>query len=145
MTKGKHSVIEPALDAPEHAKSSDRSFGLVFATVFLIIGLWPLLDGRVPRIWSLAAACAFGLTAAFMPWVLRPLNAVWMRFGELLHRIVAPVVMGVVFFTVVVPTGLIMRAFGKDPMRLRHEPEARSYWIERQPPGPAPKTMTKQF
>ena len=138
-------MIEPVLDAPEHARSSDRSFGIVFATVFLIIGLWPLLDGGVPRIWSLAVAGAFGLTAVLMPRVLRPLNVLWMRFGELLQRVVAPVVMGVVFFGVVVPTALIMRAFGKDPMRLRHEPEVKSYWIERQPPGPDPQTMTKQF
>ena len=145
MVSKKYLAIEPLPEALDHGVSSDRSFGIVFATVFLIIGLWPLLYGQEPRVWSLAAAGLFGLVATFTPWILRPLNKLWMRFGELLQRIVTPIIMGLVFFVAVVPTGLIIRAVGKDSLRLKQEPEAESYWIERQPPGPEPKTMTRQF
>jgi hypothetical protein len=82
---------------------------------------------------------------AAWPAPLRPLNRLWFRIGLLLHRIVTPVVMGLVFFCSVVPIGLLMRALGKDLLRLRREADAQSYWIEREPPGPARGTMKKQF
>ena len=97
--------------------SSNRSFGLVFATVFLIIAAYPLLFGSAFRWWSLAVAAAFGLAALFAPATLAPLNRLWTRFGLLLHRLVSPVVLGVMFYLVVTPTGLLMRALGKDPLR----------------------------
>jgi hypothetical protein len=127
------------------ASSSDRAFGWVFAAVFAIIGVWPWAFGGELRFWSLAVGAAFLLVAWARPAVLAPLNRVWTRFGLLLHRIVSPVVLGVMFFGVVTPTGLLMRAFGKDPLRLRHDRDARSYWIERQPPGPPPDTLNNQF
>jgi predicted membrane metal-binding protein len=145
MKKGKPLAIEPEQDAPEPVESSDRSFGVVFAAVFAIVSAWPLLDGRWPRFWALAVAGLFVLVAMFVPRLLRPLNAVWIRLGTLLHRIVTPVIMGVVFFLVVVPTALIMRALGKDPLRLKRDGDAETYWIKRQPPGPVPQTMTRQF
>jgi hypothetical protein len=83
--------------------------------------------------------------ALLWPAVLAPLNRIWTRFGLLLHRIVSPVVLGVMFFGVVTPMGLVMRALGKDPLRLRFDPAARTYWIERRPPGPAPDTLNNQF
>ncbi len=125
--------------------SSDRAFGLVFTVVFVIIAAWPLLGGEAPRWWSAGIAGLFLAASFIRPAILAPLNRLWTRFGLLLHKIVNPIVMGVMFFGVVTPTGLIMRAFGKDPMRLRRDPAAASYWIEREPPGPAPDTMKQQF
>lgn len=125
--------------------SSDRSFGLVFAAVFAIIGLWPLIGDGAVRIWSLAVSLVFLALALLRPMVLAPLNRLWTRFGLLLHHIVNPIIMGLLFYLVVTPTGLVMRMLGKDLLRLRFDPQAKSYWIERQPPGPAPETMKDQF
>ena len=73
------------------------------------------------------------------------MNWLWFRFGLLLHSVVNPVIMGVVFYVAVLPTGLVMRALGKDLLRLKFEPDRDTYWIARQPPGPAPETMKDQF
>ncbi|MBT4770034.1 MAG: hypothetical protein HOO00_05855 [Rhodospirillaceae bacterium] len=124
---------------------SDRSFGLVFTAVFALIGLWPLLNGGTARIWALAVSVIFLVVSFARPAILAPLNRLWMRFGELLHKIVNPIVMGLMFFCAVTPTGLIMRAMGKDLLHLKKDPAAKSYWIERQPPGPAPESMKHQF
>ena len=124
---------------------SERTFGIVFFAVFAIMGLYPLLNGGEARIWALFIAGAFLLAALVAPRILRPLNRLWSRFGLLLHKVVSPVIMGLLFFVVVTPTALIMRLAGKDPLRLRFDPEARTYWIDRQPPGPEPKTMRNQF
>src|SRR5262245_7349979 len=88
--------------------SSNRSFGFVFAVVFTIIWIWPWFLGGQVRIWSLIVGAAFGGFACLWPAALAPLNRVWMRFGMLLHRIVSPVVLGVMFFVVITPMGLIM-------------------------------------
>ena len=125
--------------------SSDRAFGLVFAMVFALIALWPLLDDAPPRWWALAVAGGFACLALAAPKLLAPANRLWSGFGLLLGRVVNPLVMGLLFYLVVTPTGLIMRAFGKDPLRLARDPDAASYWIERTPPGPAPGGMPRQF
>jgi predicted membrane metal-binding protein len=145
MATRKLAAVEPEFEPEVVVSASDRSFGFVFAAVFAIVGAWPLLDGQWPRFWPLVVAGLFVLVATFAPWFLRPLNAVWIRLGVLLHRVVTPVVMGIVFFLVVVPTALIMRALGKDSLRLRLDQDAETYWIKREPPGPAPQTMTRQF
>lgn len=76
---------------------------------------------------------------------LAPLNRLWFRFGLLLQRIAHPVVLAIIYFAVVTPTGLVLRALGKDPLRLRRDPDAATYWIRRDPPGPEPESMTRQF
>lgn len=124
---------------------SDRAFGLVFAVVFAIVAGWPLLGGGAPRWWALAVAAGFLAVALARPALLAPLNRLWTRFGLLLHRVVNPLVMGVMFFLLITPMGLVLRLLGKDPMRLRRDPAAASYWIVREPPGPAPETMKQQF
>ena len=129
----------------KHAQSSERSFGLVFALVFAAVGLWPLLSGHAPRFWSLVVAAVFLLASWLWPRLLSPANAAWARLGEALHRIVSPVILGLLFYSSVVPTGLIMRALGKDPLRLRFDREATTYWIRREPPGPAPQSLRNQF
>jgi predicted membrane metal-binding protein len=125
--------------------SSDRGFGLVFTAVFAVIGLWPLIHAHAPRWWSLAVAAAFLAVSLIRPALLAPLNRLWMRFGLLLHRVVNPIVMGLLFFLVLTPFGLALRLLGKDPLRRGFQAAAATYWIERLPPGPAPDTMKNQF
>lgn len=125
--------------------SSDRSFGFVFAGVFLIIGAAPLVFGHPMHPWSLAIGAVFGVVAAVAPALLAPLNRLWTRLGLLLHKIVSPVVLGVMFFLVITPMGVIMRLLGKDPLRLRFERAAKTYWIERTPPGPPADSFIDQF
>ena len=134
------------LETPgEPAGGSDRAFGAVFTAVFAAVGLFPLLDGVPPRVWALALAGAIlAVTLVRARW-LAPFNRVWLGFGNVLHRVVSPLVMGLLFYAVVTPTGLAMRALGKDPLRLRRDPAAETYWIHRVPPGPARDSMINQF
>ena len=125
--------------------SSNRSFGIVFAFVFAVIGLLPLVFGGSVRVWALTVGGLFLLVALAVPAILAPLNRAWLRFGLLLHRIVSPLVLGIMFFLVVTPTGLLMRALGKDLLRLRFDKQSSSYWIDRAPPGPAPESLKDQF
>lgn len=125
--------------------SSDRAFGLVFSAVFAIIAFYPLLNGGALRRWPLAIAGIFLLLALVIPSVLTRTNRLWMEFGELLHRIINPLALGIVFYVTVLPTGLILRMLGKDPLRLRIDHEAESYWIRRDPPGPAAESLNNQF
>ena len=131
----------------EKAKvSSNRSFGLVIGGALLLIGMVPLLHApHRPRWWAIAIAVIFAGLAQVRPNLLAPLNRLWLRFGLLLHKIVSPVILGLLFYTTVLPVGLLMRAFGKDPLRLRKDGAARSYWVIREPPGPTPESMTRQF
>jgi len=124
---------------------SERGFGIVFAVVFAVVGLWPLGDGGGVRLWALALGAAF-LAAAFVaPGVLKPLNRLWFLFGAALHKVVNPLVMGLLFYLTVTPIAVLMRLAGKDPLNRRFDPDADSYWIERDPAGPAPETMRNQF
>jgi hypothetical protein len=125
--------------------SSERSFGLIFAAVFLVIAAFPLAFGGGVRLWSLGVAALFALAALAAPRVLAPLNRVWLKFGLVLHRVVSPIVLGIMFFLVITPIGLLMRALGKDPLRLRFDRGAATYWIAREPPGPPPDSFTDQF
>lgn len=135
-------------DIVEHRKTaigSEKSFGLVFGVVFLLISLTPLLRGAAPRWWALILATVFAVLAFWAPALLAPLNRVWFRFGLLLHRIVNPLIMALLYFGAVVPIGLILRAQGKDLLRLKRDRAAPSYWIARDPAGPARGSMSKQF
>jgi hypothetical protein len=124
---------------------SERSFGLVMAVAFGALGTLNWWHAGRVWLWLLAAAAAFLAAALVIPAVLKPLNQLWHRLGLLLHRIINPIVMGVVFYGTVLPTGLIMRALGNDLLRLRSEPDRDSYWIRREPPGPKPESMRDQF
>ena len=141
MTREFHERLEQA----ESASASNRSFGFVFTIVFALVGVWPLLDSRSPRLWALVVAGVFLLLALAMPVLLAPLNRLWTRLAELLQKIVSPIVLGFLFFIGLMPIGLLMRLLGNDLLRLKTDPEAESYWIERSPPGPPPATMNKQF
>jgi len=124
---------------------SDRSFGIVMAAALAAV---TALNGwHAGRVWPWSGALSALLLAAALvrPEVLNPLNRLWLRFGLLLHRVVNPIIMALVFFGAVWPTGLVMRWMGRDLLRLKREPDAASYWIVRQPPGPLPETMKDQF
>ncbi len=140
-----HGSHENLSRTEEIVVGSDRNFGLTFAVVLAVVGLWPLLHGQAPRLWAVIPAGLFLLAALAFPGVLTPLKMLWMRFGLLLHHIVTPLVMGLIFYLAVTPTGLIMRAMGKDPLRLKRDPAAASYWILRDPPGPPPGSIRNQF
>ena len=129
----------------ESRGSSDRAFGIVFAAFFALVALSPLRAHHPIRWWALPVAGLFLLVGLLKPVWLRPLNKYWTKLGLLMGRIVSPVITAVLFFGVVTPTAIVFRLFGKDPLRLSHDAEARTYWIERRPPGPAPETMTNQF
>jgi len=134
-----------SFDRDEAAQpGSDRAFGLVMAGALALLSLvngWHL--GRVWP-WTSAAAVLFVIAALLWPSSLRPLNRLWMKLGLLLHRIVNPIVMGLLFYGTIWPTGLVMRMRGRDLLRLKRDPSAASYWIARAP-GPAPETMKDQF
>jgi predicted membrane metal-binding protein len=127
--------------------SSDRSFGFVMAAFFGLVALFPLLHGPLSSIrwWALVVAAAFLALALLWTAPLRPLNRAWLKLGLLLSKIVSPIVMMLLFYATVTPVGVLMRWTGKDPLRLRRNAAAASYWIPREPPGPAPDSMKQQF
>ncbi len=125
--------------------SSNRSFGLVFAAFFLIVALIPLLQGLSLRVWAVGVSLAFAGIALAFPGVLAPLNRGWTKFGLLLHCIVSPIALGILFFGVATTTGVLMRLFGKDSLRLKLDKRASTYWISRTPPGPPSDSFKNQF
>jgi hypothetical protein len=125
--------------------SSDRTFGLVLASVFTVLSLWPLRAGGHLRVPTLGVAGVLLVVALLRPALLHALNRAWTILGLLLGRIVNPVVTAVLFFLVFTPAGLISRLRGKDPLRLKPARETDTYWITRHPPGPQSETMSKQF
>ena len=122
--------------------SSNRSFGLLFFIVFLAISLWPLKSQEDLRLWAFILALIFFVLGILNSKFLTPLNKLWMKFGIFLGSIISPFVMGVVFFMVVTPTGLIMRFLGKDLLRINKNKFVSTYWISR---GKQNNTMKKQF
>ncbi|MBD1161522.1 hypothetical protein IDH30_04460 [Pelagibacterales bacterium SAG-MED15] len=121
--------------------SSNRSFGIVFFVVFLIIGLYPLINDENLRIWSLITSLIFLTLGLTNSKILTPLNIIWFKFGLFLGKIVSPLIMGIIFFLVVTPTGILMRIFNKDILNLKYNNKT-TYWIEKS--GPKSK-MKKQF
>ncbi len=130
----------------EHVEGgSDRGFGFVFAGVFAIVTAISLWRSGTYWQWARPLAAAFLLVALVYPRLLGPLNRLWLKFGLLLYKVMNPLVLGLLFFVTIMPIGLVMRAFGKDFLRLKLDRNAKSYWIERTPPGPPPQSMRNQF
>ena len=115
-------------------RSSEKSFGVVFSIVFLIVSLYPLINSESLRIWALVVSIIFFLLAFLAPKILVLPNKLWFNFGLLIGSIVAPIVIILVYFVTVVPTGLIMRLLGKDLLKQKLDKNAKSYWIEREEP-----------
>ena len=112
--------------------SSNRSFGIVFFLFFLIVSIFPLFKDEDIRIWAVIVAIIFLILGLLNSSVLSPLNKIWFKFGILLGNFISPIIMGLVFFTVVTPTAFLMRAFGKDLLNLKKN-NKKSYWIEKSP------------
>jgi hypothetical protein len=125
--------------------SSDRVFGLVFAVVFLGVGLRPLVSGEGPRLWALVAATGLVCVSLLKPRLLAVPNTLWLKLGLLLGALMSPIALGILFYGVFAPIAFLFRATGKDPLRLKRDPAAATYWIPREPPGPAPDSLTNQF
>jgi hypothetical protein len=124
---------------------SDRRFGLTVAMMCVIIGVVRAILGHGHWVWWVAAGILFALVATAAPMLLAPLNRLWLKLGLLLYKFVNPMVMTLLFFTTIVPVGALMRLCGKDSLRLRRDPEAKTYWIDRQPSGPPVESMRRQF
>ena len=122
--------------------SSNRSFGLLFFIVFLAISLWPLKSQEDLRLWAFILVLFFFVLGILNSRFLTPLNKLWMKFGIFLGSIISPFVMGVVFFMVVTPVGLIMRFLGKDLLRINKNKFVSTYWISREKQN---NTMKRQF
>ena len=110
--------------------NSNRSFGIVFFILFLLISFYPLLNGENIRVWSLIISLIFLVLGIFNSKILSPLNRTWFKFGIFLGKIVSPIIMGIIFFAVVTPTGIVMRLFKKDLLNLTLN-NNKSYWIKK--------------
>lgn len=126
-------------------RRAERQFGFVFAVVFTVLALLPLRHDEPVRRWAAGAALGLLLLTLAWPAALVWPNRLWLKFGELLHRVTSPVALGMVYVVAILPIGVAMRWAGKDPLRLRRTPEESSYWIRRDPPGRADERMKRQF
>ena len=111
--------------------NSNRGFGIVFCVVFLLISFWPSIEGQSLRIWALTVSLIFLVLGLLNSKILSPFNLIWVKFGEVLGRIIAPIAMGVVYFIIITPIGLFMRLIGKDLLRTKFS-KNNSYWIKRE-------------
>ena len=111
--------------------NSNRGFGIVFFVVFLLISIWPSIEGQSIRIWALTVSLIFLVLGLLNSKLLSPFNLIWVKFGEVLGRIIAPIAMGVVYFIILTPIGLFMRLIGKDLLRTKFS-KNNSYWIKRE-------------
>ena len=121
--------------------SSNRSFGILFCIVFAIIAFWPTINGNPLRLWSIPISVIFLVLGLLNSKLLNPINIVWVKFGELLGRIIAPIVMAIIYFIIVTPIGLFMRLIGKDLLNIKFS-KANTYWIKREKKI---SSMKKQF
>ena len=111
-------------------RSSNKSFGIVFFIVFLLIGIWPILNNESYRFWALVISLVFLILGLTNSKLLTPFNILWFKLGIFLGKIVSPVVMGIIFFFVVTPTAILMRLFKKDLLNLKYN-DSKSYWIKK--------------
>ena len=125
-----------------HKKSSNRSFGILFFLVFLGFGLWPLTNEMSPNIYLIIISVIFLILGLLNSKLLSPLNNLWIKFGEILGKVIAPIVMAVVYFLILTPISLLVRLFGKDLIGMKFSNNIKSYWIKRKKDL---GTMDKQF
>ena len=125
-----------------HKKSSNRSFGILFFIVFLGFGLWPLTKEMSPNVYLIIISVIFLTLGLLNSKLLSPLNEIWIKFGEILGKIIAPLIMALVYFLILTPISLLVRAFGKDLLGLKFLKQQNSYWVKRKKEI---GTMDKQF
>ena len=111
--------------------NNNKSLGLLFFFIFIVISFWPLLNGENVRIWSIVMAIIFLTLALVKPQILNPLTKLWIKFGELIGKFISPIVIGLIYFVILTPIGLLMRIFNKDLLNLKFSEES-SYWIKRE-------------
>ena len=111
-------------------KTSNKSFGILFFFIFLAIGIWPLFSSGYPRLWSLVLSFVFLVLGLLNSKILKPIKDSWIKFGEILGKFIAPIIMAAVFFIILTPTGLLLRMFGKDLLKTKYSKDS-SYWIHR--------------
>ena len=124
------------------SKSSNKSFGILFFLVFLIIGLWPLFNNKDPNYILIIISIIFLILGILNSKILSPLNKIWIKFGEILGSVIAPVIMAAIFFIILTPISLIIRSFGKDLLNLKFKKNTQSYWVKRRKEI---NSMDKQF
>jgi len=112
-------------------KTSEKSFGILFFIVFFLVGIWPLLNSDSIKLWSLAISFTFLIIAFLKQELLKPLNNSWIKLGEMLGKIISPIVMALIFFLILTPLSLIIRIFGKDLLKIKFSKD-NSYWIKRE-------------
>jgi hypothetical protein len=134
-------MIESTSHTPiEHP--SEKSFGVIFSIVFLMVALYPLINSKDVHLWAIIVSIVFLLLAYVAPKILSLPNKIWFEFGILLGSIIAPIVMALVYFITILPTGIIMRLLGKDLLKQKLDKKAKSYWIE---PAHKMGSMKNQF
>ena len=125
-----------------HNKSSNRSFGVLFFVVFLALAFWPMLNNGAPNYYLILLSLIFLILGLVNSKILSPLNKGWIKFGEILGKIIAPIVMAMVYFLILTPISLFVRLFGKDLIGMKFSNDVKSYWIRRKKHL---GTMDKQF
>ena len=118
------------MDQKDIKIGSNRSFGIVFFVVFLIISIWPISSGGDLRLWSVSIAFIFLILGILNSKILTPLKKIWIKFGELLGKIISPIVLGIIFFLLITPIGLLMKILGKDLLNIKYT-KNKTYWINR--------------
>tara|TARA_B100000886_G_scaffold224719_1_gene156429 strand:- start:1899 stop:2273 length:375 start_codon:yes stop_codon:yes gene_type:complete len=109
--------------------SSNRSFGIIFSIVFFLIAVWPILNNQDIRYWSIVISLVFFILGLLNSTILTPLNKVWSKFGILLNKIIPPIIMFIIFFFIVTPTGFILKLFGKDLLKIKKK-NVKTFWIK---------------
>ena len=128
-----------------NATVSNRKFGLTVGGILIVLGILPLLKRHPPSLTMIGVGAALVFFAWIFPASLGPINKLWMRLGDWLHRIVSPLILGIVFFAVVTPMGLIRRVFHRDPLHLLFRPDLPSYWRQREQDAVTPQSLRNQF
>ena len=132
----------------QHEKTplpSNRKFGLVFGGLFLVMGLISWFTSKPHHLWPWVMSGIFFILAWLFPRLLAPLNRIWMGFGDILHKITSPIILGLMFYVLLVPIGTIMRIVGKKPISLEYDAVAETYWIKRDTPESSTETFKNQF
>jgi len=114
-----------------HKKSSNKSFGILFFIVFLGLGLWPIINDNNPNVYLILFSIIFLILGLLNAKILSPLNSIWIKFGEILGKIIAPIIMAIIYFIILTPISLIVRLFGKDLLGLKFTKQIKTYWIKR--------------
>lgn len=128
-----------------NATVSNRKFGLTVGGILMVLGVLPLLKRHPPSLTVIGVGAALAILALIFPAALGPINKLWMRLGDALHRIVSPFILGIVFFAVVTPMGLIRRVFHRDPLHLLFRKDLSSYWRQREQDALTPQSLRNQF